>query len=414
MKDARVLYLDAFSGVSGDMFLSAILDCGYRLEDLVGEISKLGVRGYRLSKKAVRRNGIRATLLDIDVSKVPRFPGLRDMERLIGKSALEENVKSKALAVLSCLAAAEAKVHGTTKSRVHFHELGNFDTILDIVGTVAGLGRLGVEKVYSSPLPLGRGRLASDHGLLAAPAPATVEILKGSPVKITERQGELTTPTGAALVRTLAEGFTEVIHMTVEKIGYGAGTRVTPGIPNLLRAFLGSPSPAAWSERVYVIETNIDDMDPQVYPYLFGKLQRAGAHDVYCTPVQMKKGRPGILLTVISGEEVLDSLTGLLLRETTTIGLRYWEVKRRISERRMKKVKTSLGEVRVKEVDLPSSGRRGKIEFEDLARLAEKTGKSVVDLERELQRELDLTRETGARIFHQEKAGDKRWRGKRK
>jgi hypothetical protein len=414
MKTTKIFYLDAFCGVSGDMLLSSILDCGFPLENLMEELSKLGVRGYRLSRKAVRRNGIRATMLDIDVSKAPKLPGLRDMEKMIDASALGSAVKSKSIAVLSCLAAAEAKVHGTTKSHVHFHELGNFDTILDIVGTVAGLEKLGVQKIFSSPLPLGRGRIESDHGPLEAPAPATVEIMRGAPVVFTDRQGELTTPTGAALVRTLASGFTQVISMTVEKIGYGAGTSASEDTPNLLRAFLGMQNAAASTEHVYVIETNIDDMDPQVYPYLLGKLQRAGAHDAYLTPVQMKKGRPGALLTVISGSSEIDALTELLLTETTTIGLRYWEVKRRVADRRMKKVMTSLGEVRVKEVELPGAGTRMKIEFEDLARIAEKTGRSIIDLERELQRELDLTPDSGARIFHGKKTGAKKWRGKRK
>lgn len=414
MSETKVLYLDAFSGVSGDMFLSAILDCGYRLEDLKEELAKLGVRGWRLSKRIVKRQGMRATMLDIDVSRAPRFPGLREMEHLIRKSALSGGLKSKASAVLSCLAGAEAKVHGTTKSRVHFHELGDFDTLLDIVGTLAGLERLGVEKIYVSPLPLGRGRIESDHGPLAAPAPATLEILRGVPVRITGKSGELTTPTGAALVRTLADGFTDVISLTVQRIGYGAGTRTSGDTPNLLRALLGTESSPAWFERVHVIETNIDDMDPQIYPYLLGKLLAAGAHDAFLTPVQMKKGRPGALITVISGEKALDALTGILLSETTSIGLRYWEVRRRIRERKVKWVKTSLGKVRVKEVELPGPTVRMKIEFEDLARLAGKTGRSIIDIERVLQRELDLTPHAPSRIFHEEKTGERRWQDRRK
>ncbi len=391
MSERKILYVDAFSGVSGDMFLSALLDCGFTLKDLKAELSKLKVKGYRISKKKVRRNGISATQLDIDVSRSPAFPHLADAEAVIGGSTLGEEIKNKVVEVLKCLATAEARVHGRKRSNVHFHELGDFDTILDLVGTVSGLSHLGVEKVYSSSLPLGRGIIMSDHGKLAGPAPATAEILKGVPLRITDRATELTTPTGAALVKTLSEGFTESINMQVVKIGYGAGTRAGGDIPNLLRVFLGSEPDSDIRQRVYVIEANIDDMDPQIYTYLFRKLHAGGALDVYLTPVQMKKGRPGILLTVMCDEARLDRITGLLLAETTTIGMRYWEVRRRVSTRKMLRVKTSLGEVRVKEVDIPGAGRRRKIEFDDLSRIARETGKSLVDLQHILQHEVDLT-----------------------
>jgi uncharacterized protein (TIGR00299 family) protein len=302
---------------------------------------------------------------------------------------LDDGVKSAVLEVLGCLASAEAHVHGRKRSHIHFHELGDFDTILDLVGTVSGLTHLGVEKVYSSFIPLGRGVIDSDHGKLAGPAPATAEILKGVPVRITDRSSELTTPTGAALVKILASGFTENINMKVEKIGYGAGTRIGKDLPNLLRVFLGSEGQSDADKRVYVIEANIDDMDPQVYTYLFEKLLAEKVLDMYVTAVQMKKGRPGTLLTVITDESRLDHIADLILSETTTIGFRYWEVRRRISSRKIYKARTSLGEVRVKEVDVPGSGVRRKIEYEDLARLAKKTGKNLVDLQRKLQSELD-------------------------
>ncbi len=391
MKEGRVLYLDAFSGISGDMILAALLDCGLTLPALEEELSKLGISGYRMSRKTVRRGGIRAVLLNIDLSKTPRFPHLSDMKDLIARSRLDESAKEQSVRVLECLAAAEAGVHGKKRDHVHFHELGDFDTLLDVVGAVVGMKRLGISTVYASPLPLGRGTIATDHGTVAAPAPATVEILRGVPVRMTGRQGELTTPTGAALARTMAVEFTDVINMRIERIGYGAGTRVTPDLPNVLRVFLGTEDSPAASERVYAVETNIDDMDPQVYPHLSDMLLRAGAHDVYLTPVQMKKGRPGTLITVIADPKSLDRISGLLFSETTTIGLRFWEVRRRVSNRRMLRLRSSLGEVRVKEVDLPGAGTRRKVEFEDIARIARKTGRPVVDVQRELARELDLT-----------------------
>jgi len=389
--DRKILYVDTFSGVSGDMFLSAIMDCGFKLKDLKARLDSLGVKGYHLSSRYVRRHGIRAVKLDIDVSSAPKFRTLSKAEKLIEKSELDEEVKSSVVEVLGCLATAEAHVHGRRKSHIHFHELGDFDTILDLVGTVSGLHHLGIEKVYSSFIPLGRGVINSDHGKLAGPAPATVEILKGVPVKFTDRLGELTTPTGAALVKTLVSSFTENINMRVEKIGYGAGTKIGKDLPNLLRVFLGSEGESDANKRVYVIEANIDDMDPQVYTYLFEKLLAEKVLDVYVTSVQMKKGRPGTLLTVITDESRIDRISDLMLSETTTIGFRYWEVRRRISTRRISRVKTSLGEIRVKEVDVPGSGVRRKIEFNDLARLAKKTGKNLIDLQRDLQRELDKT-----------------------
>jgi len=387
--ERKIIYVDAFSGISGDMFLAALVDCGFKLKDLKAQLSCLGVKGYRLSSRFVKRHGIKAVKLNIDVSRAPTFPTLRDAENLIEKSSLDDGIKSSVLEVLRCLASAEAHVHGRKRSHVHFHELGDFDTILDLVGTVSGLAHLGVERVYSSFIPLGRGIIDSDHGKLAGPAPATAEILKGVPVKITDRSSELTTPTGGALVKILASGFTENINMKVEKIGYGAGTRIGKDLPNLLRVFLGSEGQSDADKRVYVIEANIDDMDPQVYTYLFEKLLAEKVLDMYVTPVQMKKGRPGTLLTVITDERRLDRIANLILSETTTIGFRYWEVRRRISSRKIFKIRTSLGEVRVKEVDVPGSGVRRKIEYEDLARLARKTGKNLVDLQRELQSELD-------------------------
>jgi uncharacterized protein (TIGR00299 family) protein len=387
--ERKILYIDAFSGVSGDMFLSAIVDCGFKLKDLKAGLASLGVKGYSVSSRHVERHGIRAVKLDIDVSRAPTFPTLSSARELVEKSGLDEAIKASVIQVLECLATAEAGVHGRRKHHVHFHELGDFDTILDLVGVTSGLYHLGVDKVYSSFIPLGRGIIESDHGRLVGPAPATAEILKGVPVKITDRSSELTTPTGAALVKVLASGFTENIDMKVEKIGYGAGSRIDKDLPNLLRVFLGTEGESDADKRVYVLEANIDDMDPQVYTYLFEKLLAEKVMDVYLTPVQMKKARPGILLTVITDEQRLDRISNLILAETTTIGFRYWEVRRRILDRRIFKMTTSLGEVRVKEVDVPGSGIRRKIEYEDLARLAKRTGRNLVDLQRELQGELD-------------------------
>lgn len=391
MKKGKVLYLDTFSGVSGDMILSALLDCGLTLPALKQEVSKLGVSGFRLSRKTVRRGGIKAVYLGVDLSKAPRFPHLSDMKKVLAGSSLDNDVKRQAVEVLELLAAAEAKVHGKKTSHVHFHELGDFDTLLDIVGALSGLKRLGVATVYASPIPLGRGFIKTDHGKMAAPAPATVEILRGVPVRMTDRKGELTTPTGAALIRTITKEFTDVLRMRIERIGYGAGARASSDLPNILRAFLGTEDTPLSKERVYAVETNIDDMDPQVYPHLFDRLLRAGAHDVYLTPVQMKKGRPGSLLTVIADSRSIDRVSSLLFSETTTIGLRFWEVRRRVSNRRMLTLRSSLGEVRVKEVDIPGAGVRRKIEFDDLVRISRGTGRSVIDIQRILSSELDLT-----------------------
>ena len=367
-----IAYFDCFSGISGDMVLGALVDAGVPVDHLRSELGKLGLSGYSLSSERVLRSGIGATKVDVRLNIVDEpVRTLDDIRGIVNGSSLPPAVKQKSLNIFRRLADVEAKVHMTTVDKVHFHEVGAVDAIVDIVGAVIGMEYLGITDIVSSPLNLGSGTARTAHGNLPVPAPATSELLEGVPAYGSTAGIELTTPTGAAIITTLASSFGPLPQMQFVKTGYGAGGRDLPHQPNVLRLMLGEFPTANRDDGTLLIETNIDDMSPQVYDHLIEKLLAQGAPDAWLTPIIMKKGRPAVLLSVLAGKATLDRLTDIIFRETTSIGLRIQEVGRKKLHREVREVSTRYGTVRVK-----VSSRDGEVltatpEYEDCKRLAE-------------------------------------------
>lgn len=371
----RIAHFDCFAGVSGDMILGALLDAGVEPDVWQGELSKLNLSGYELKIDRVQKQGIAAIAVRVLLGEESPKRHLAEIEELITTSQLPTEVKEMSVEVFRRLAVAEARVHGTTPDRIHFHEVGGIDAIIDIVGAVVGLRLLGVEEIYASTLPLGHGFVDCAHGRLPLPAPATIELLQGVPVLSRDVEGELVTPTGAAILTTMAEGFGPFPPMTVEKIGYGAGQRDFP-FPNLLRLLVGITSPTldARMETLTLLEANIDDLNPEFYGHLMERLFTAGALDVYLTPVQMKKNRPGVLLSVTCPPAQAEALAALVFAETTTIGLRRQEVQRWALARERVEVETSCGTVGVKVARLSGRVVTASPEYEDCRCLALESG----------------------------------------
>ena len=372
----KVAFFDCFAGISGDMTLGAILDAGADETLFRKELSKLGGIEFDLEIKKVVRRGIQATDVQVKIKHEHHHRHLSDITRIIEESALAESVKQKATSIFRVLAEAEARVHGTTAESVHFHEVGAVDAIVDIVGACVGLHLLGVERVVVSPLPMGHGWVECQHGRIPLPAPATVEILKGAPVYSANVEGELVTPTGAAIVKTLAHSFGHMPQMRVQNTGYGAGNTEFP-FPNLLRVFVGETDSSVPFHKVSIVETNIDDMNPEFYNSAMEKLFLAGALDVFTTPICMKKNRPGALLTVICPEEKADAVSEVVLRETTSFGVRVTSGERRCLDRRWVDVKTEFGTVKVKAGSLRGEDLTISPEYEDCKKAAEIAGVPV-------------------------------------
>ena len=375
----RLAYFDCPSGASGDMILGALVDAGCPLEALEAAVTSLGVEGWRLEARLVERGGLRGTHLAVHTDPGRRFPSLGDMLRPIGSSGLPDTVKAHARAVLRRLAEAEARVHQVAVDAVHFHEVGALDTLVDVVGAVAGLEALGVERLHLSPLPIGGGTVETAHGRLPVPAPATAELLRGFSVYDNGVAAELVTPTGAAILTTLAAPG-RLPAMTLERVGWGAGSRDLP-IPNLLRVLVGQATPVeAGSEELETlvsVETTIDDMSPQLYEPLLERLLAAGALDVYLTPVVMKRSRPGTVLTALAPPELADRLAEVLFRETTTIGVRWSEVRRRRLPRELVRLPTAFGPVTFKVSTLGGRVVTVTPEFEEVRRIADAEGRPV-------------------------------------
>ncbi len=374
------------------MIIGAQLDLGADLESLKLQVASLGLEGYSIGSRRVQRRVLAATKFDVEVDE-SRQPSrtIGDIREIISGSKTTEHVKNHAIRVFELLAESEARVHGTTPDKVHFHEVGAVDSIIDIVGAMIGFELLGVKRFFCSPLRLGNGAVDTQHGRLPIPAPATAELLRGLPVYAGELEGEFVTPTGAAIIASLCEGFGPMPAMRVARVGYGAGSRNPEGFPNALRMILGDieyddvkrstdgtrsqlksePAiPGQADETIVVIETNIDDMNPQLYGFVMERAFALGALDVYMTPVQMKKNRPAVLLTVLSKPETLNALIEMLLRETTTLGVRYHDAKRRVLERAIETVDTRFGPVRIKVARDGARTLHFQPEYEDCARLA--------------------------------------------
>lgn len=370
----RTAYFDCFSGISGNMVLGALADLGLDLERLKSELGRLPVGGYGLQAAVVSKQGIRAVYVEV----VPAGPDpprtLGDIRGLIERSGLDEGLKRRAEDIFTRLAAAEAKVHGRELEAVHLHEVGATDTLVDVLGSLIGLAALGVEEVRCSPLNLGRGLVQCRHGRLPVPAPITAELLRGVPAYAGEDEGELTTPTGAAIATGLAVAFGSMPLMRVEGVGYGAG-RLDLRAPNALRVFVGEGGAAggatgAASEVLTVLETNIDDMNPQFYDHVMDRLLGAGALDVFLAPVQMKKNRPGVLLSAICRRESADGLAALILRETTTLGVRVTETRRVYLPRAGGAVDTRFGRIRTKVAARSDGASTMTPEYDDCRRAA--------------------------------------------
>ena len=368
------------------MMLGALLDVGWEASDLRKEAEKLKLGGWGLEVKKVSRRGITGTQVRIrDEENKPR--SFSELLEIIENSDLKDKVKEKSRSILTRIGEAESRIHGVPLSEIHLHELGGVDTLIDVVGTVSGIERLGIEKIYASRIHVGKGFIECAHGILPLPAPATLELLKDVPIYGGDVEGELATPTGAAIISSLASGFGRIPSMVTQRIGYGAGERDFP-FPNLLRVFLGTAeeiSKDAYVENAaMVIEANIDDMNPEIYPYLMEKLLEAGAKDVYFIPMHMKKNRPGILLGAIAEEE-FQEVVDVIFRETTTLGVRTHEVCRKKLSREEIWVSTKYGKVRAKLGILQGKVVNISPEYESCRELSQKSGVPLKDIYQEIQ-----------------------------
>jgi uncharacterized protein (TIGR00299 family) protein len=383
----RIAYLDCFSGISGDMLLGALIDAGVSIEALRSELEKLSLSGYRLDAEETKRAGLRATKASVALEEAPQpHRKLNDITRLIATSGLLESDKRCAVAVFGRLANAEARAHGTDMGSVEFHEVGAVDAIVDVVGAVIGLRLLEIEDLYCSALPAGGGTARGAHGEIPVPAPATLELLAGAraPLKqAPDAEMELVTPTGAAIVCQLATF--ERPAMAVHSTGYGAGGLDIEGRPNVLRLWLGEALERP--STMLLVETNIDDMSPELYAYAQERLFESGARDVWLTSVQMKKGRPGVLLSVLCPIECEDAIARTLLRETSTLGMRVREVRRHEAEREVIEFESSLGPVAVKVKRLPGENPVVSPEYEVCARIARERGLPLAEVFRVVQAE---------------------------
>ena len=371
----KLAYLDCFSGVSGDMLLGAWVACGVAPGTLEEQIQRLGLDGIRLQKEQVKRGVFVATRMVVEAPPQQPSRTYREIAELLGSAPLSPRVREQALEIFRRLGEVEAALHGTSLERVHFHEVGAVDSIADIVGSCVAMELLGIEELSCSPLNLGSGMVKSDHGLLPVPAPATAELLKGIPVYSSGVQAELVTPTGAAIVSTVAKSFGPLPAMKILSVGYGAGTRNPAEWPNILRVFLGETRPdEAGFERLLMLEANLDDMNPQLFGFFAERAFAAGALDVFFAPVQMKKSRPGVLLSVLCRPEHRETLMELFFRETTTFGVRGYEVFRCALEREWVSVATPYGPVRMKVSRRNGQVLHGSPEFEDCRQLAAESG----------------------------------------
>jgi uncharacterized protein (TIGR00299 family) protein len=387
----KIAYFDTIGGISGDMTLGAFVSAGVSIDFLSREINKLNLAGVELEASHIVLNGITAVKVDVVIS-VPDPKHHRHLHQVFGiidESTLSPRAKENAKKIFTMVGEAEAKVHNTTLEKLHFHEVGMLDSIVDICGAAICLDLLNIDAVYSSPVKVGQGGLIiAEHGTLPNPAPATMEILKGYPVILTDIPHELTTPTGAAIIRAMSSGVLSTERFTVESVGYGAGTREMVEVPNLLRIMLGTLSPGLVEDDVVSIETNIDDMNPEIYPFVIEQLLAAGAHDAYMIPVVMKKGRPGVLLSVLTERKKMENLLQILFAQTTTIGVRIQPVERRKVRRTIVEVNTKFGVVKVKQIEFDGKVRLAP-EFEECKRIAVEKKMPLMEVYKGIEREIN-------------------------
>ena len=408
-----IAFFDCFGGASGNMILGALADAGLDIDALERELRRLPVSGWTIERRPVHKAGLGALYLDVVVAGEDSHAAdhhheghahrsLADVLDIIRAARFAHDIEARMIAIFERLAAAEARVHRVPVDQIAFHEVGQIDAIVDVSAAVLGLRMLDVDDVFCSPLPCGRGTVRSAHGSLPSPSPATLDLLRDVPTYSVDLDAEMVTPTGAAILTSLAS-FGVRPPMTVERIGYGAGRSDFP-FPNVLRMSIGQRARAlgpvdersrgngrdsGTDERDAVqLETNIDDMSPQVYEHVLERLMASGALDVWLQSIQMKKGRPGTLLCVLAPPHLADELSDLMMAETTTIGVRRWPVQRRVAPRALELVATSFGPVRVKVITSPS-GVRARAEYEDCREIAQRTGMPLVDVMRRIEAQLD-------------------------
>lgn len=387
-----IAYFDCFSGIAGDMTVAALLDAGLDWETLRSELHKLPLDGYEIQRSTVTRIAISATHFRVVTPDPPSSHGghshhgrhLSDIEAMISGSELAQAVKDNALAIFRKLGAAESHVHGVPVESIHFHEVGAVDSIVDIVGACIGFHTLGIDEIHASALPVGRGMVKTAHGLMPIPAPATAELCKGIPTYPVDVEGEFVTPTGAAILATLAKSFGAPPAISASRIGYGAGTKNFGERPNLLRVTLADEAKRPYwaSERLCMLETNIDDMNPQIYEDVMERCFELGAMDVTFTPIQMKKNRPAVTVSVLCDESKRDDLLNALFVHTSSLGVRVGIVERVSLPREIVDGQTPFGVVKVKVARLPGGGKKVHAEYESAKAVASESGASLLEVMR--------------------------------
>jgi pyridinium-3,5-bisthiocarboxylic acid mononucleotide nickel chelatase len=378
----KTLYFDCFAGASGDMILGAMIAAGVEPRALLSQLSLINVQGYSIDFQTVDRSGISAMYARVRTPHEHAHRHLSHILEIIDDSQLSAGVKDRAAKVFSRLAEAEARVHNEPVEQVHFHEVGALDAIIDVVGAAICFDLAGIERFICSPLHVGSGSVDMDHGRFPVPPPAVAELLKGAPVYSTDIKGELVTPTGAAIIATVCNEFGPLPRMELQSAGYGAGTRQYEKFPNVLRVLIGETElQAANEERLWMIETNVDDMSPQVFGHVMERALEMRALDCYFTPIQMKKDRPGVLLSILCRAEDKRTLTEMLFAETTTLGVRSYEVERRALDRQIVTVETQYGPIDVKVARLNGNVVNEMPEYEQCRAAARNSGVPLLVVE---------------------------------
>jgi uncharacterized protein (TIGR00299 family) protein len=383
-------YFDCFAGISGDMTVAALIDLGLDQDYLAAQLATLNLSAYSLKVWRSKRGGLAGVRFEVEIESDQPHRTYKEIRNIIEECGIEQSPKAKALEILELLAVAESRVHGVDKEDVHFHEVGAVDSIIDIVAAAVGVHRLGINRVICSPLPLSRGLVRTDHGTIPTPAPATLEILKDVPVLGFDAPMEMVTPTGAAIARTFASGFGDYPDFVPLKTGYGLGKSDPEAFPNALRIVMGEEAEKSLRmEKIGVVDCAVDDLDPRVLGDLMELLLSVGALDVRFTPTQMKKNRPGTLITVLVSPEQVTEMSRILLTHTTTLGVRVSNSKRIAIPRSSEIVRTSFGEVRVKVVEMPEGRRERRVEFDEVRAIARRTGQPTRRILSTLESELN-------------------------
>lgn len=393
----KIAYFDCFSGISGDMTVGALLDAGLKIETLEKELKKLGLSGYQLEVNKVTKKGISATKFKVKIKEEGVERRFKDILTILEESKLDEEIKKETKKIFFNIAKAESKIHQKDIDKIHFHEIGGLDSIIDITSAVIGIKTLGIDEIYSSALPVGKGFVKCAHGVIPVPAPATLELLKNIPTYSGGIESEMITPTGAAIISTLAKSFGKRPLMKIERIGYGAGEKEFT-IPNLLRVCIGEKTlkdenlkDDYVSDEVVLIETNIDDMNPEFYDYIMDQLFSQGALDVFLTPIQMKKNRPAHMLSIIVYEQNLKEILEVLFSESTTLGVRVREIKRLRLNQQNFMAETKYGKIKVKVGMFKGEIKNIAPEYEDCKKMAKQHQVPLKEVYEEVKKVIQLT-----------------------